>query len=122
MVLTLPIQYPDDVLPTISQEPLLFRGTVRENLDPSGEHSDAALWAALRSCNLAGPVDRVAAASTNSGVSGQTINVQPYPDDNGGGGSTGVVGLDTVLDGHGGNVSTGGMDDLSSPGLQVVGE
>ncbi|CAM9901295.1 unnamed protein product, partial [Sphacelaria rigidula] len=41
------------------QEPLLFRGTVRENLDPSGTHSDAALWAALRSCNLAGPVDRV---------------------------------------------------------------
>jgi ABC-type multidrug transport system fused ATPase/permease subunit len=31
----------------IPQDPMLFSGTVRSNLDPFGEHSDAAVWAVL---------------------------------------------------------------------------
>ncbi|KAG1737805.1 ABC protein [Suillus lakei] len=35
----------------IPQDPLLFSGTIRSNLDPSSQHSDAELWDALhRSC------------------------------------------------------------------------
>lgn len=37
------------------QEPLLFHGTIRENLDPSGECTDAELWQALRRSRLTGP-------------------------------------------------------------------
>lgn len=36
----------------IPQEPTLFRGTVRFNLDPIDEHSDAEIWEALDKCQL----------------------------------------------------------------------
>ncbi|XP_012874679.1 PREDICTED: multidrug resistance-associated protein 7 isoform X1 [Dipodomys ordii] len=39
-------------LAIIPQEPFLFSGTVRENLDPRGLHEDAALWQALEQCHL----------------------------------------------------------------------
>ncbi|RVX68489.1 hypothetical protein B0A52_07913 [Exophiala mesophila] len=39
-------------LAIIPQDPTLFRGTVRSNLDPFNEHSDLELWAALRKADL----------------------------------------------------------------------
>nr|UJH94428.1 Yor1.1 [Starmerella bombicola] len=35
-------------LAIIPQEPVLFQGTIRSNLDPFGDHSDTELWSALR--------------------------------------------------------------------------
>ena len=32
------------------QDPVLFVGTVRYNIDPFNEHTDAALWEALGTC------------------------------------------------------------------------
>ncbi|KAH7166067.1 P-loop containing nucleoside triphosphate hydrolase protein [Dactylonectria macrodidyma] len=43
-------------LAIIPQDPTLFRGTVRSNLDPFHEHTDLALWSALRQADLI-PVD-----------------------------------------------------------------
>lgn len=37
---------------TLPQEPLLLKGTVRENLDPEGHHSDEELLEALKVCQL----------------------------------------------------------------------
>lgn len=34
------------------QDPVLFGGSLRENLDPRGERGDAALWEALRRAHL----------------------------------------------------------------------
>lgn len=34
------------------QDPVLFSGTVRSNLDPFGKHTDAQLWEALGHVNL----------------------------------------------------------------------
>lgn len=47
----------------IPQDPTLFRGTIRSNLDPFGEHTDLELWSALRQADLvpsgsSGPEDR----------------------------------------------------------------
>ena len=39
-------------LAIIPQDPTLFRGTVRSNLDPFNEHIDLDLWAALRQADL----------------------------------------------------------------------
>ena len=39
-------------LAIIPQDPTLFRGTIRSNLDPFDEHSDLELWSALRQADL----------------------------------------------------------------------
>lgn len=41
-------------LSIIPQDPTLFRGTIRSNLDPFNEHTDLALWNALRQADLVG--------------------------------------------------------------------
>ncbi|RMY21677.1 hypothetical protein D0867_03193 [Hortaea werneckii] len=38
----------------VPQDPTLFRGTIRSNLDPFDEHSDLELWNALRQADLVG--------------------------------------------------------------------
>ena len=39
-------------LTIIPQEPVLFSGSIRRNLDPTGEHSDCELWTALDGAGL----------------------------------------------------------------------
>ena len=53
-------------LAIIPQDPTLFRGTVRSNLDPLSQHSDLEMWTALRQANLA--VDGGAGRVTLDGV------------------------------------------------------
>ena len=42
-------------LAIIPQDPTLFRGTIRSNLDPFNEHNDLELWSALRKADLVTP-------------------------------------------------------------------
>jgi ABC-type multidrug transport system fused ATPase/permease subunit len=35
-------------LAIIPQDPVLFQGTIRSNLDPFGQHDDSHLWESLR--------------------------------------------------------------------------
>jgi ATP-binding cassette, subfamily C (CFTR/MRP), member 1 len=44
-------------LAIIPQEPILFQGTIRSNLDPFNKHTDIELWSALRQANLVGQED-----------------------------------------------------------------
>ncbi|KAK4692035.1 hypothetical protein P7C71_g5091, partial [Lecanoromycetidae sp. Uapishka_2] len=46
-------------LAIIPQDPTLFRGTIRSNLDPFNEHTDLELWSALRQSDLIGPDEKL---------------------------------------------------------------
>ncbi|KAL2917874.1 hypothetical protein HK105_202747 [Polyrhizophydium stewartii] len=50
----------------IPQDPVLFSGTFRRNLDPFGEHTDAELWDALERANIKAKV-----AESNGGLDGE---------------------------------------------------
>ncbi|KAI1438241.1 ABC transporter family protein [Xylaria sp. CBS 124048] len=62
-------------LAIIPQDPTLFHGTVRSNLDPFSEHSDLELWSALRQADLVAEAnadaDADADASTNAKEQGR---------------------------------------------------
>ncbi|PGH17822.1 hypothetical protein AJ80_04644 [Polytolypa hystricis UAMH7299] len=84
-------------LAIIPQDPALFRGTVRSNLDPFNEHTDLELWSALRKADLLGHNDddeaqsarnssetaRTAASSSPTATAATTTSssspVQPQP-------------------------------------------
>lgn len=52
-------------LAIIPQDPTLFKGTVRSNLDPFGEHTDLELWSALRQADLVPPQQQQPATSAS---------------------------------------------------------
>ncbi|CAD0110783.1 unnamed protein product [Aureobasidium uvarum] len=51
-------------LSIIPQDPTLFKGTIRSNLDPFNEHTDMALWGALRQADLVGEEQDIADSSS----------------------------------------------------------
>lgn len=51
-------------LSIIPQDPTLFRGTVRSNLDPFNHHTDLQLWSALRQADLVGSTQDMSDRST----------------------------------------------------------
>lgn len=64
MLDTVPLEELRKRLTYVPQETVLFSGSVRSNLDPSGQFDDAALWAALAKC---GGLD-VAVSRLSSGL------------------------------------------------------
>ncbi|KAM0271868.1 hypothetical protein ACHAQH_008953 [Verticillium albo-atrum] len=61
-------------LAIIPQDPTLFRGTIRSNLDPFGKHSDLEMWNALRQAHLV-PMD----TSPESDVPTTCVTVDASP-------------------------------------------
>lgn len=84
-------------LAIIPQDPTLFRGTVRSNLDPFNEHTDLALWSALRQANL---------VSEDAAESGGATNIGKDNSGSGSGGG-GRIHLDSVVEEDGLNFSLG---------------
>jgi ABC-type multidrug transport system fused ATPase/permease subunit len=58
-------------LAIIPQDPTLFRGTVRSNLDPFNEHTDLELWSALRQADLV-PADGSQPINNGTGEDGSS--------------------------------------------------
>ncbi|XP_053697505.1 ATP-binding cassette sub-family C member 10 [Sabethes cyaneus] len=54
-IATLPLDVVRSRIAVISQDPFLFNGTIRENLDPRGLHLDSEIWEAITRC-LASPL------------------------------------------------------------------
>jgi len=54
----------------IPQEPALFQGTIRSNLDPFDEYSDVQLWSALEKASMKDAIDRLESGLDTEVVSG----------------------------------------------------
>jgi ABC-type multidrug transport system fused ATPase/permease subunit len=65
-------------LTIIPQEPTLFRGTIRSNLDPFDSHSDLELWSALRQAGLTGE------GQNSIGTKGERVKLDARVDEGGG--------------------------------------
>lgn len=59
----------------IPQEPFLFSGTIRENLDPLSEFRDTEIWNALSKCNLTNTVKRLSGLECKIEENGQNFSV-----------------------------------------------
>ncbi|XP_053458560.1 ATP-binding cassette sub-family C member 10 isoform X2 [Nycticebus coucang] len=62
-------------LAIIPQEPFLFSGTVRENLDPQGLHEDRALWQALEQCHLSEVIVSMGGLDGELGEGGRNLSL-----------------------------------------------
>ncbi|KZV93776.1 ABC transporter [Exidia glandulosa HHB12029] len=83
----------------IPQEPLLFSGTMRSNLDPFGEHDDQHLWDAMRRAHL---VDEHPPAKVSSDDADDATAVGAQTPSN-----ANRFTLDTPIDDEGANLSVG---------------
>ncbi|KAJ3197071.1 hypothetical protein HK101_006256 [Irineochytrium annulatum] len=57
-------------LTIIPQDPILFTGTIRSNLDPLGEHNDADLWRVLRSTHVLDSLQRSSSSASLNDLAG----------------------------------------------------
>ncbi|KAM6940945.1 LOW QUALITY PROTEIN: ATP-binding cassette sub-family C member 10 [Lycodopsis pacificus] len=62
-------------LAIIPQDPFLFSGTVRENLDPCGRHSDQQLLDVVDQCHLGSVVGRMGGLDAEVGERGKSFSV-----------------------------------------------
>ncbi|XP_069117983.1 ATP-binding cassette sub-family C member 10-like [Argopecten irradians] len=62
-------------LAVIPQDPFLFSGSVRVNLDPTSSYTDEELWAVLDRCHLRVPVDRLGGLEGEVGEKGRHFSV-----------------------------------------------
>ncbi|XP_037699129.1 multidrug resistance-associated protein 7 isoform X3 [Choloepus didactylus] len=62
-------------LAIIPQEPFLFSGTVRENLDPRGLHEDGDLWQALEQCHLSEVIVYMGGLDSELGQGGRSLSL-----------------------------------------------
>lgn len=95
-------------LSIIPQDPTLFRGTVRSNLDPFNKFTDQELWSALRSADLVGeqtpPTPELPEDSGKDTVlddTGPHVEIEKHP------AASGRIHLDTPVDEEGLNFSLG---------------
>nr|XP_033794309.1 multidrug resistance-associated protein 7-like isoform X2 [Geotrypetes seraphini] len=62
-------------LAIIPQDPFLFSGTIRENLDPWGRHMDAELYQVLEQVHLKEMITRMGGLDSEVGESGKSLSV-----------------------------------------------
>lgn len=58
----------------IPQDPLIFSGTLRENIDPKGDYNDDDLQRAVDKCQLTALVDKLGGLDGDVGESGNVLS------------------------------------------------
>ncbi|KAG0698327.1 ABC protein, partial [Suillus ampliporus] len=84
----------------IPQDPLLFSGTMRSNLDPFSQHSDAELWDALHRSCLVDSSTTSKHSSSSDGIGSERTSASRHN-------------LDTTIESEGANLSVGERSLLS---------
>ena len=85
----------------IPQDPLLFSGTLRSNIDPFNTKSDAELYDALKRAHLVHSSPRASMAVPRVSISGELLPADAQTQ------TKGRFTLDTVVEEEGGNLSVG---------------
>ncbi|XP_050807528.1 ATP-binding cassette sub-family C member 10 isoform X2 [Gopherus flavomarginatus] len=62
-------------LAIIPQDPFLFSGTIRENLDPLGRHTDSDLYQVLEQCHLEAVITQMGGLDCELGERGKSLSV-----------------------------------------------
>uniref|UniRef100_A0A8C0J445 ATP-binding cassette sub-family C member 10 n=1 Tax=Chelonoidis abingdonii TaxID=106734 RepID=A0A8C0J445_CHEAB len=62
-------------LAIIPQDPFLFSGTIRENLDPLGRHTDSDLYQVLEQCHLQAVITQMGGLDYELGERGKSLSV-----------------------------------------------
>ncbi|KAJ2865042.1 ATP-binding cassette glutathione S-conjugate transporter ycf1 [Coemansia aciculifera] len=88
----------------IPQDPSLFVGTIRDNLDPTHEYTDDDVWAAINACQIADLLDKPTGKYTEKPV---TADDDDDNDDEGKGRWVEGTGLDKWIEYGGSNFSVG---------------
>lgn len=58
----------------IPQDPFLFEASVRDNVDPLGEYSDAEIWSALQKCYMKDVIERLGGLSAKIYAGGRNFS------------------------------------------------
>jgi ABC-type multidrug transport system fused ATPase/permease subunit len=74
-IAAVPLKRLRQAMAIIPQDPVLFSGTVRSNLDPWQQHTDADLWAALERASLKGAFSDSQGLDTNLIEAGENLSV-----------------------------------------------
>merc|ERR1712127_939991 len=99
-----PLKLLRSAIAVIPQEPVLFSGTVKQNVDPFGEHSDAEVTSALEAVELMAALNENEAIAESDG--GKKEGGDSSGGDDGGSGGSGT-GIESVVAEGGSNFSVG---------------
>lgn len=73
-IATLPLDVLRSRIAVVSQDPFLFNGTIRENLDPRGLHLDSEIWEAITCCLASPLVQALGGLSAKLNPSGSNLS------------------------------------------------
>ncbi|KAJ2901658.1 hypothetical protein MKZ38_001571 [Zalerion maritima] len=74
---TIGLQDLRDAITIVPQEPTLFTGTIRTNLDPFELYTDAEIFEALRRVHLIGPSEKIPTATTTPVATSAALDSEP---------------------------------------------
>jgi ABC-type multidrug transport system fused ATPase/permease subunit len=72
-VLLLPLQVLRSRLAIVPQDPILFKGSIRSNLDPFSQYDEESLWRALRRVHMADAVSAMPTSSSANSVESPAV-------------------------------------------------